>query len=72
MTTYVINGELAQVPVEVEFPLDGMRKDHVFIQPKSKAKVPAGSRVTAAFLLQHPKVKTVRVDDLNEPSILEV
>ena len=68
MTTYVINSGTAQATVEIEYPLDASRLDHIFIQPKSKAKVPAGAKVTDGFLMMNPKVKTVKVDDLNEPN----
>jgi hypothetical protein len=69
MTTYVINGTDFSLPVEIEYPAEGSRKDDVYIQAKSKAKLPAMSRVTSAFLSQNPRVSIQRVDDLNEPLV---
>jgi hypothetical protein len=69
MTTYVINGADFALAVEIEYPTENNRKDDVYIQAKSKAKLPAMSRVSSAFLAQNPRVTVVKVDDLNEPLV---
>ena len=69
MTTYVINGTEFSLPVEIEYLAEGGRKDEIYIQSKSKAKLPAMSSVTRAFLSQNPRVSVQRVDDLNEPLV---
>jgi hypothetical protein len=71
MTTYVINRSGATLPVEIEFPNDPSRaKEFVFIQTKSKAILPSGSRVTPEYAAVNGKVLTVTtVDGLGEPAI---
>lgn len=66
MTTYVINGEESQVVVDITFPLENDRKDVIFIQPKSKAKIPAYSVVDPNFLFHNPKVRVHKMDNINE------
>lgn len=60
MTTYVINREDAQLPVQIRFTATG-KTDTVFIQPMSKAKIPEGSEVTPEFLKLNPKIQTKTV-----------
>lgn len=71
MTTYVINGEPDSLPVDIEFPNEGNRADTIFLQAKSRAKLPAFSRIPKGFLQQHPKVRTHLIDGIDEPAATE-
>lgn len=44
--TYVVNTSETSTDVEIEFPKEGSRKDTIFVQGRSKAFIPEGSRVT--------------------------
>ena len=69
MTTYVINRSDAMLPVEIEFPDAPLHhKEYIFIQTKSKARLPPGSRVTPPFAaLFASDLMISTVDGLDEP-----
>ena len=69
MTTYAINRGYGQAAVTVEFPGDtASTYDTVFIQPKSKAKIPPGSRVWPPYLLLNTSVEINVIDQIGEPT----
>lgn len=70
MTTYVINADEGQMPVQIEYPgTSPLRVETVFIQPKSKAKIPAGSRVPPNFMQLFPSISVKTVDEVGEPVV---
>ena len=71
MTTLAINRSESSLPVTIEFPEQvGRPPEFVFLQPKSKAKLPSGSRVSPEFVALHPKeLSLVIIDGLGEPVV---
>lgn len=56
MTTYVINREDAQKPVDIRNKTTGA-KATIFVQPLSRAKIEEGYEVPPEFLAMNPKVQ---------------
>ncbi len=58
MTTWVLNTSTDQLTVAVAKDSDRSTKvDSVFIQGKTKVKLPPGFTVEANFLARHPEIK---------------
>ncbi len=72
MTTYAVNHGKGQHPVEIEFPNKaGSPKDIIFIQPKSKAKLPAGARIAPNHLKRYPQIQAMKINEVGEPVLTE-
>lgn len=67
MTTYAINSSGGQEAVEIVFPGEPDRKmELIFIQPKSKAKLPPGARIRDGYLFENKHVRAKTVDAIGE------
>jgi hypothetical protein len=69
MTTYVINTTNFSASVKIQRP-PKQDFEFIFVQEKSKAKLPAGAVVDEGFLMQNPGIKARRLDAVGEPLAL--